>query len=170
MPQIAWCKTQKQFTVCRIIERPKLEETNKGHGVQLLVPHRITQKSDPLSESVVQMLLQLQQLGTMTLESLFHTYHPLVKNLFLISYLTLPWNSFIPFPWVHVEGLRQNRCKLALAVASSQDTQPSFSSQPLDLGNPLPVWSCSIQAWTLSGPLEGFLALVCFVLLTAHKW
>lgn len=80
----------KQSTVCRMTEHPKLEGANKDHGVQLLAPHRITQKSDFMSESVVQMLLQLWQLGAMILESLFHAYHPLVKNLFLISNLTLP--------------------------------------------------------------------------------
>ena len=49
----------------RITEQPKLEGTHKDHWVQLLAPHRTTQKSNYLSESSVQMLLELQQLGAM---------------------------------------------------------------------------------------------------------
>ena len=43
-------------------------------------------------ESIVQTLLELQQLGAMTtaLGSLFHAHHPLVKNLFLTPSLTFP--------------------------------------------------------------------------------
>ena len=55
----------------RIIEYPKLEGTHKDHRVQLLAPHSTTQKSDHTTESVVQTLLELWQLGDMTLESLF---------------------------------------------------------------------------------------------------
>ena len=35
------------------------EETHEDHQLQLLAPHRTTQKSNPVSESVVQMLLEL---------------------------------------------------------------------------------------------------------------
>ena len=56
-----------------IIEYPKLEGTHKAHRAQPLAPHRSTQKSDHMTESVVQMLLELQQLVAMTtaLRSLF---------------------------------------------------------------------------------------------------
>jgi len=49
-------------------------------------------KFKPCVESIVQTLLELQQLGAVTtaLRSLFHAHHPLVKNLFLTSNLTLP--------------------------------------------------------------------------------
>lgn len=44
-----------------IIKYPELEKTHKGHWVQLLPSHRITQKSDNISDSIVQMLLELCQ-------------------------------------------------------------------------------------------------------------
>ena len=57
----------------RIIEYPKSEEAHKDHRVQLLAPQKTTQKSDPVSESVAQMLLELWQSGAVTtvLGSLF---------------------------------------------------------------------------------------------------
>ena len=50
----------------RIADYLTLEWTHKDRSVQLLAPHRATQKSDPLSENAVQMLLELWQLGAMT--------------------------------------------------------------------------------------------------------
>ena len=44
-----------------IVEYPELKETYKDHQVQLLAPHRTTQKSKQRSESIVQMLLKLRQ-------------------------------------------------------------------------------------------------------------
>lgn len=42
----------------RIIDYPKLEGTHKDHRVQLLAPHRTTQKSNSMCESAVQILLE----------------------------------------------------------------------------------------------------------------
>ena len=59
---------------CRITDHPELERTHEDHQVQLLVPHSTNQNSEPVSESTVQMLLELWQLGAMStaLGSLFH--------------------------------------------------------------------------------------------------
>lgn len=45
----------------RIIEYPKSEWTHKDHWLQVLAPHRTIQNSNQMSESVVQTLLELQQ-------------------------------------------------------------------------------------------------------------
>ena len=79
----------------RIIEYPKLEETHKDHGVQLLAPHRTTPKSD-ICQSVVQMLLELCQLGAMTtaLGCLFQ------------GLTTFWWRTFSSYPtWPSPEDL-----------------------------------------------------------------
>jgi len=41
----------------RIIEYPKLEGTHKDYCVQLLAPHRITPKPDPMAVTIVQKFL-----------------------------------------------------------------------------------------------------------------
>jgi len=72
---------------------PKVEGTQKDR-VQILALHRITQNPNPMSESIVQTLPELQQLGATTtaLGSLFQPVpsHPLVKTLSLAPSLTLP--------------------------------------------------------------------------------
>ena len=75
-----------------IIEYPELGGTHKDHQVQLLAPHRTTQKSDHMSESIVWMVFELRQLCAMTtaLGSPFPAHHPQVKNLFLTPNLPLP--------------------------------------------------------------------------------
>jgi len=76
-----------------VTEYPDLEGTYKDHQVQLPVPHRTPQNLNPMSESIVQMLLELQQLVVMTtaLGSLFHCpTSPMVRKLLLIPNLTLP--------------------------------------------------------------------------------
>ena len=57
----------------------------KDHRVQPLAPQRTIQNSNPTSESSLQMLTELMQLGAMTtaLRSMFYDHHPLVKKLFL---------------------------------------------------------------------------------------
>lgn len=45
----------------RITEYPKLEVIHKDNEVQLLAVQRTTQKSKPVSESTVQVLLEVQQ-------------------------------------------------------------------------------------------------------------
>ena len=54
-------------------------------------PNRTTQNSNHMSESLVQTLLELWQLGAVTtaLGSLFHAHHHQVKNLFLIPNMKL---------------------------------------------------------------------------------
>jgi len=45
----------------------------------------------PMSENIVQMLLELQQLGARptALQSLFHAHHPLVQSLFLYNNMSV---------------------------------------------------------------------------------
>jgi len=50
----------------RITEHPELERIHKDHWAQLLVPHRTAQNSNPMSESIVQMLSELWHLMAMT--------------------------------------------------------------------------------------------------------
>lgn len=79
----------------------KLEGTHKGHWVQLQAPHSTTQKSHQISESIVQMLLELWQLCAMTasLGTLFQCLATfMLKNLFLVSNLNLFCHSFMLFP------------------------------------------------------------------------
>ena len=47
-------------------EYSELEETRGDHQVHLLAPHSTTQNSNIMSETTVQTLLELQQLGAMT--------------------------------------------------------------------------------------------------------
>lgn len=47
---------------------------HEDHQIQLLASHRTTQKSKPMSESIIQMFLKLQQPGA--LRSLFHAHTP----------------------------------------------------------------------------------------------
>jgi len=63
----------------RIIEYSELEGTHKDHQVQLPAPlSRPTSNPNPMSESIVQMLLELQQLEAMpiALGSLCHAQSP----------------------------------------------------------------------------------------------
>ena len=74
------------------MEYPKLEGTHKNHRVQLLALHRTNQNPNPMSESVVPVVLELRQLGAVpaALGSLLCAYHLLVKNLFLTPSLAFP--------------------------------------------------------------------------------
>lgn len=57
------------------------------HGVQLPLPHKTIQNSNPMSESTTEILLELLQLGTMPTAqgSLLHAHHPLEKNHFITT-------------------------------------------------------------------------------------
>ena len=81
---------------------PSEKRPPKDHQVQVIALHRTTQNSDHISESIVQMLLELQRPGAVTtaLGSQFYAHHPLVRNLLLTPKLTLPWHSSMPFPQV----------------------------------------------------------------------
>lgn len=50
----------------RIIEHPELEGIHKDQQIQLPAPDGTTQKSDCMTEGIVQTLLELQQLGAVT--------------------------------------------------------------------------------------------------------
>jgi len=50
---------QNSIWVEGILEYPELEEKHKYHGIQLLTPHRTTQKSNYMSESIFKILLEL---------------------------------------------------------------------------------------------------------------
>lgn len=81
----------------RIIEYPELEDDYKDHEGQ----HSTTQKSDHMSESIVQMHLEPQQ-------AQYHDHSPgepvlvpdLAKNFFLIPNLNLSYHSSMLFPQV----------------------------------------------------------------------
>lgn len=80
----------------RNIEYPKFEGTLKNHWAQLLVPKRTTQNSNPMSESVVQMLFVIQQPWAVStaLGSMFHAHH---HHLWWISFSLYPtWASRVP--------------------------------------------------------------------------
>ena len=83
-------------------EYTKLEETHKDHRVQLLAPHGNTQNSNPMSDSIVQMLLKLWQPGyeCCIVGILFQCPATPWMNFFLTPNLTLLWHSSMPFPQV----------------------------------------------------------------------
>ena len=54
---------QKEEQIHRIIECLKLKGAHKDHQVQLLAPPGTTEKLNPMSESVIQILLEFWQLG-----------------------------------------------------------------------------------------------------------
>jgi len=58
----------------KIIEHPKLEGTYKDYWAQLLAPPRTTQKSDPISESTVQTLLELWHWGDPSRDNWSHSW------------------------------------------------------------------------------------------------
>jgi len=85
-----------------IVQYHELKGTHSDHWVQLPAPHSTTQKSDHITETVVQTLLELWQLSAVTtaLGSLFHARsHSHVDNLFLTP-SHLPWHSSVLFPGV----------------------------------------------------------------------
>lgn len=86
----------------RTIEQPEFEGTHQVYRVTLPAPHSTIQNSNPVSESVVQMLLKLQQIEAVPTApgSLFRAHRPLVQHLFLMCHLNLPYCSFMPFPQV----------------------------------------------------------------------
>jgi len=81
---------------------------------QLLPLQRTNQKSDTVSENMVQALLELCQLKALNtaLWSLFHAHCPLLKNPFPNTHLTLPWHLSMSCP--QVLGLMHPRIWLAL--------------------------------------------------------
>lgn len=58
-----FCKGGYNFPVYRITEYPKLEGSYKGHHVHLWASHSTTQNPNPMSESVVRVLLEFHQHG-----------------------------------------------------------------------------------------------------------
>ena len=65
-----------------------------------------------MSESIVQMLLELWEAqchGHFPGEDVLVPDHSIVKNLFLISNLTLPNHSFMPFPQILLLVTRERR-------------------------------------------------------------
>jgi len=102
-----------------------------------------------MPESIVQTLLELQQLETMTtaLGSLFHAHCSVVKNLFLMPIVTLPWHSSMLFPRV-----------LSLSTESRAQCCPSALCE--DLPQPPLFWAEQTQE---SQPL-----CTCCVLLTLY--
>lgn len=49
------------ISVTQITEKAELEVTHKDHGVQLLALHGTSPRSQPVPESIVQILLELRQ-------------------------------------------------------------------------------------------------------------
>ena len=85
----------QKWKVHRMIEYLDWEVTFVSHWIQLLSPQKTTQKPSCMSEIIVSMLLWSVPTA---LGSLFHAYHSL-KNVFLTSNLTLPWQSSMLSPW-----------------------------------------------------------------------
>lgn len=83
----------------KIVEYLELEGSCKRNQVQTLFPHSANQNSNLVSESVVQMLLDLQQLRAVPTfpGSLLHAQHLLMQNLPLTPSLTVPQSSTVPF-------------------------------------------------------------------------
>lgn len=111
-----------------ITEYLKFEETHKDYWVLLKGPHRTTQKSNCMSESAVQTLLELLQarchdhcLG----EPVPGSGHPLMKNLFQYE---LPLTQLNVIPLSPVTVTREKR---------------SISAPPL------PLWGCCRLPWGL---------------------
>lgn len=74
-----------------IIVRSKLKGTHKDHWAQLLAPGRATQKSDHMTNRVVQVLLQTRCHEFGSLGSLFHSaWPPLGEEPFSDMQLELP--------------------------------------------------------------------------------
>ena len=95
------------------MEYPKSDP--QGSSVQPLALH--SHPNNPtlgIPGSAVQTLLELWQPWgcAHSLGSLGSAQHPLGKNLSLISNLTFPCRSFIPFPWILslVTGSRDQSC------------------------------------------------------------
>lgn len=56
---------QKEEQIHRIIEYFKLKGAHKGHQVQLLGPPSSTEKLNPVSESVIEILIEFRELGVL---------------------------------------------------------------------------------------------------------
>ena len=62
-----WRQNYEPSLIDRIVEYFELEGTHKDHQVQLLALHRTTQKSNPMSESTVQILWQVWWSSTLSI-------------------------------------------------------------------------------------------------------
>ena len=88
------------ITVERIVEYPKVEGTYKDHWVKPLAPHRTTQNSSNIYESVVQTVLKLRKLWAVTTalrsmsQRLSHSGAEPVPQ----PHLSLSWHSSMLFP------------------------------------------------------------------------
>ena len=50
----------------RNLEYPEFERSHEAHQFQIRAPHRITKKSNLVSESIIEILLEIQQLEAVT--------------------------------------------------------------------------------------------------------
>lgn len=91
-------------------------------------------KPNPMSKSVVQILLELQHFGAVTtaLGILFYAHYPSEKGFFLTPNLTLPWCSSMPLPQVLLLSQRSCRPLWGLPLSfSALGWTKQFSSSPL---------------------------------------
>lgn len=118
-PEPRCCQTKYNH---RIIEHPKLTETHEDCWVQHPAPHRISQNSNPMSESTVQMFLGFWQLGDMTsaLESLFQGLTTLQWRIF--SKMTK--DKLRKFTSVVWQSLCAGGCVTAITPFCSNDHMP----------------------------------------------
>ena len=97
-----------------IIEYLELGRTHKDYWVQLLAPHRTTQKSDHISESRCFLNWSVPD-------------HILVKNLLLISNLTLLFHSLIPLGPVTVTREQSSALPLYSLWGAAATMRPPLS-------------------------------------------
>jgi len=120
------------WTSHKIIEYPKWEGAYKDDQVQLLAPHSTAQNSNPMSESGVQMLLELQQLGVLptAMGNLFHAHRPLAQILYRTP--SCPSHDTAPYHSQRAE-LSAALCSLWGAVATMKaPPQPPGLNTPRD--------------------------------------
>lgn len=139
----------------RIVEYLELEGSHKNHRVQLLAPHRDTQKSDHISEA-----LSKCQLGSRSFDHCsgkpvpmpnLPNALPLVKNLFLTCY------SFMPFLWVLWLDTRERRLAPTLCfpceeAIECEETSPQPSLLSAEQMNGLQLHLICLVFQTLRHP------------------
>jgi len=163
--QILWIK-----------EYPQLEGTHKDHWVQLLAPHSTTQNSNPMSESGVQTLLELQQLEAIptALGSLFRAHHPLVQTLSLTPFPAPPLTQLhaVPSGPVAVTQSRAQRCPpLPVRSCSRHEASPqllcSALRKPSHPSQTKPFLIFVAVLWMLS---NSFMSLNCAAQNCSQCW
>jgi len=141
--------------------------------MQLVAPHRIVQNSNPMSESAVQMLLELHQLGAMptALGSPFHVQRPLVQT--LCPTPSCPSSGTAP---CHSLGPRHchREQSSAFPLHSVVDIRPPLSSSALHSAHPgasaTPHTPCSPGSLPALQPSFGYSLTALCPYLVSPQW